>query len=58
MPLTLIEDGTLLRQNLGLSGKDEAWLRRTLEQHHTRQEDTFLLALLGSQVIFIPREVR
>lgn len=57
MPLTLIEDGTLLRQNLGLSGKDEAWLRRTLEQHHARQEDTFLLALLGSQVIFIPREV-
>ena len=57
MPLTLIEDGTLLRQNLGPSGKDEAWLRRTLEQHHARQEDTFLLALLGSQVIFVPREV-
>lgn len=58
IPLTIIEDGVLLQQNLRLSGKDSQWVRSALREKNAKQEDTFLLALLGTQVIFIPREVR
>ena len=58
MPLTIIEDGVLLQQNLQLSGRDSHWVQSVLHEKSTKQEDTFLLALLGTQVIFIPREVR
>lgn len=56
IPLTIIEDGVLLQQNLRLSGKDSQWVRSALREKSARQEDTFLLALLGTQVIFIPKE--
>ena len=56
IPLTIIEDGVLLQQNLRLSGKDGQWVRSALREKNARQEDTFLLALLGTQVIFIPKE--
>ena len=56
LPVTLIEDGVLLRRNLALSGRDEAWVRRTLGERDAAQESTFLLAVSGSQVIFIPKE--
>lgn len=56
LPLTLIEDGTVLRQNLQLSGKSEGWLHQTLHARNAKPEETFLLALMGSQVIFIPKE--
>ena len=56
IPLTIIEDGVLLQQNLRLSGKDSQWVRSALREKSAKQEDTFLLALLGTQVIFIPKE--
>lgn len=56
LPVTIIEDGTLLDENLRLSGKDEAWVQKTLGQHNARVEDTFLLAVIGQQVLFIGKE--
>lgn len=56
IPLTIIEDGVLLQQNLRLSGKDSQWVQSALREKNAKQEDTFLLALLGTQVIFIPKE--
>ena len=58
LPVTIIEDGVLLKENLALSGKDEAWVEETLSQHEARVEDTFLLALLGQQVLYIGKEGR
>ena len=58
LPVTLIEDGVLLKENLSRSGKDEAWVEETLSQHEARVEDTFLLALLGQQVLYIGKEGR
>ena len=46
----------LLQQNLRLSGKDSQWVQSALREKNAKQEDTFLLALLGTQVIFIPKE--
>ena len=56
LPVTIIEDGALLNENLRLSGKDEAWVLKTLRQHDTKVEDTFLLAVIGQQVLFIGKE--
>ena len=58
LPVTLIEDGVLLKENLSRSGKDEAWVEETLGQYESRVEDTFLLALLGQQVLYIGKEGR
>ena len=56
LPVTIIEDGALLDENLRLSGKDDAWVRQTLRQHDAKVEDTFLLAVMGQQVLFIGKE--
>ena len=58
LPVTIIEDGVLLKENLSRSGKDEAWVEETLGQYEARVEDTFLLALLGQQVLYIGKEGR
>ena len=58
LPVTLIEDGVLLKENLSRSGKDEAWVEETLGQYEAKVEDTFLLALLGQQVLYIGKEGR
>ncbi len=57
LPITLVEDGAVLTQNLHLAGKDDVWLHQELKKHNAKLEDTFLLALMGQQVIYIPREV-
>jgi len=58
LPVTIIEDGVLLRENLSLSGKDDAWVASTLKQHDAKVEDTFLLALMGQQVLYVGMEGR
>lgn len=57
LPITLIEDGTVLTQNLRLAGKDDVWLHQELKKRNAKSEDTFLLALMGQQLIYIPKEV-
>ena len=57
LPVTIIEDGSLLPDNLKISGKDGKWVERILRKHHATAEDTFLLTVDGSgKVIFIPKE--
>ena len=56
LPVTIIEDGVLLNENLTRSGKDAAWVLETLGQHDARVEDTFLLALMGQEVLYIGKE--
>ena len=40
LPFTIISDGELLRDNLKKARKDEAWLRRVLEEQDATQEET------------------
>lgn len=56
LPVTIIEDGVLLNENLTVSGKDAAWVLDTLAQHNAKVEDTFLLAVMGRQVIYVGKE--
>ena len=56
LPVTIIEDGVLLNENLTRSGKDAAWVLETLAQHNAKMEDTFLLAVMGQQVLYVGKE--
>ena len=57
LPVTIIEDGSLLEKNLPIAGKDKKWVERTLRKHKSTVEDTFLLTIDSSgKVIFIPKE--
>ena len=59
LPVTIIEDGYLSRDNLLLAGKDELWLRQTLMDNHADQDDTFLLTIDGlGKVVFVRKELK
>ena len=45
LPVTIIGDGYLYRQNLPAAGKDEAWVRRFLQERELKQKDVWLLTL-------------
>lgn len=57
LPLSIIEDGYLFRENLALSGKDEAWVRKTLAEKGATVKTTWLLSVDGADhVIFLEKE--
>lgn len=45
LPVTIIEDGHLFRDNLMLAGKDEQWLRQILGQYRSSLAGTWLLTV-------------
>ena len=57
LPVTLIEDGVLIRDNLEKSGKDQAWLRRVLGEHRASLQGTWLLMVdAGDKVVWLGKE--
>ena len=58
LPIPIISDGRLMRRNLQESGRDEQWLRQTLEDHGVSQvKEAFWLSVeKNGTVRFIPRE--
>ena len=57
LPVSVIEDGCLLQENLRLAGKNRQWLQRVLQAHKTTVEQTWLLTVDGSdQIRFYPKE--
>ena len=57
LPVTVVSDGRLLKENLQVAKKDGAWLRRVLQEHKTTLENTYLLTVDESgRVCYIPRE--
>lgn len=59
LPVTLIDDGRLLRKNLPLAKKDENWVQRVLRSHNTTIKQTFLLTVdARDHIIWLPREGR
>lgn len=57
LPITLIEDGRLLQENLTAAGKDAQWLAQVLSERKTRQEETFLLTVDGSgEICWVGKE--
>lgn len=57
LPISIIEDGHLFRENLALSGKDDTWLSRILQEHHALVSTTWLLTVdKGGHITFVPKE--
>ena len=51
LPVTIITDGYLSREDLTRAGKDMVWLRHTLGKHKARQETTLLLSVDGEDKV-------
>ena len=57
LPVTIIEDGYLSRENLKSAGKDDNWLSRVLKEHSTVVADTFLLTVdEADQIVYVGKE--
>lgn len=57
LPITVVEDGYLSRENLARAQKDETWLQKVLSQYHCGVKETFLLTVDESdQVVWLGKE--
>lgn len=57
LPLTLVSDGKLLRENLRKSGKDLSWVEKQLQRRNATVSSTWLLTVDGGgKIVFYPRE--
>lgn len=57
LPVTVVEDGCLLRENLSVAGKDEAWVRKILAEKQATVAQTWLLSVdRADKVTFIRKE--
>lgn len=59
LPVTIINDGQLMKKNLALAKKDEAWVQKVLRSHNATAQDTFLLTVDAmDQILWLPKEGR
>ena len=57
LPTVLINDGRVLRNNLRLCGRDEAWLQKILKQEHCTAKEVFLLTVdENGKTLCVPKE--
>lgn len=57
LPITIIEDGYVLKQNLFLAKKDEQWLQKVLSQHEATIADTWLLTVdAANHILWLGKE--
>jgi len=57
LPVTVISDGQLLRQNLQYAAKDEAWVHKTLGQYRASIAGTWLLTVdKADHVVWLGKE--
>ena len=57
LPITVISDGQLLRQNLQVAAKDEAWVHKVLGEYRSSIAGTWLLTVDKSdQVVWLGKE--
>ena len=56
-PITLVSDGKLMKQNLTVAKKDEAWVDRVLQVRNATVSKTWLLTVDESdKILFYPKE--
>ena len=57
LPVSIIEDGYLLKENLALARKDENWVRQVLAERGAEIADTWLLTVdRGNHIVFLRKE--
>lgn len=58
LPVTIIADGYLYRENLVIAGKNEAWVQKILREKETTLADTMLLTVdEADHILWLKREV-
>ena len=59
LPITIVEDGFISKDNLKKAGKDQKWLETVLSQHQAEAGDTLLLTVDKSDsILFLRKEGR
>lgn len=59
LPITIIQDGWLSRENLSKAGKDTLWLSQILEENNTDISSTLLLTIdAANQVVWLKKEMK
>ena len=57
LPVSIIEDGVLLKANLSTAGKDEAWVEKFLRQQDVKLSQVWLLTVDGGgKTVFLRKE--
>ena len=57
LPVTIISDGHLMKENLLLTGRDEAWMRKILGNYRATVAGTWLLTVdKAGNVLWIGKE--
>lgn len=57
LPVTIISDGKISPENLEKTGRDDAWLRRVLQERKATREGTLLLTVdEGGKVFWLGKE--
>jgi uncharacterized membrane protein YcaP (DUF421 family) len=57
LPVSIIEDGKLMKQNLSYAKKDTAWVQKILKKQKSTVQDTFLLTVdENGQTLWLPME--
>ena len=56
IPITIVSDGKLLKENLSVAGKDRTWVERVLGQRGVEIENTLLLTVdKADKIVFYPK---
>ncbi len=59
LPVTVIGDGYLYKENLPAAGKDEAWVQKFLQEKSLSLQDVWLLTVDGTgKTVFLQKEER
>lgn len=57
LPVTIIDDGVLLKENLPIAGKNEVWVQQVLKEKQAALSDTWLLTVDdGGNIVFLRKE--
>ena len=56
LPVSIVEDGYLLKENLPQAGKDMTWVESVLRQHNASLEDTLLLMVDRKKTVWIGKD--
>lgn len=57
VPLTVVSDGVLMKENLQKTGKDIRWVNKVLSQRNADIKSTWLLTVDGADhIVFYPKE--
>jgi uncharacterized membrane protein YcaP (DUF421 family) len=57
LPITIVGDGYLYRENLALAKKDENWLARVLKEKGAELKEVWLLTVDGADhMVFLRKE--